>query len=69
MKVYVVKMNRYPGFKKHSYILGVWSTREKAIEAGIKERSHRKGKYRATIFSFVTDANEFDGEELPEWQK
>jgi len=60
MKVFVVKMNRYGDREKHSYVLGVWSTREEAEKAGNVEKYYRAGKYEPEIFEFTIDANEYD---------
>lgn len=40
-KIYVVTMYRWADREKHSYVLGVFSTRLKAFKAGDKERIYR----------------------------
>ncbi len=40
---YVVTMYRWGNRENHSYVLGVFSTKTKAIKAGEKEQSYRGG--------------------------
>jgi hypothetical protein len=60
MKVYVVTMYRYGDREKHSYVLGVWSTRELAYKYGLTEESWRGQKYGHVITEWNIDANECD---------
>lgn len=41
--VYVVTMYRWGSRENHSYVLGVFSTKPKAIKGGEKERENRGG--------------------------
>lgn len=43
MKVYVVTMYRWANVENHSYVLGVYSTLEKARIAGEEEKDYRGG--------------------------
>lgn len=42
-KIYVVTMYRWGSKEKHSYVLGVYDNKEKAIDSGEEERQHRGG--------------------------
>jgi len=55
MTVYVVTMYRYGAHEKHSYILGVYSTREAAFSAGKDEEYGRAAKYSAEVTEWVVD--------------
>lgn len=57
--VYVVTMYRFGDREKHSYVLGVYSTEEKANKAGMEEELHRGGKYKQECLGLkIDDANE-----------
>lgn len=58
--VYVVTMYRYGNHEKHSYVLGVWSTKKEAQRMGNVEELWRGDKYTAEITEWIVDANEFD---------
>jgi hypothetical protein len=59
-EVHVVTMRRYGNREAHSYVLGVWSTREEAEKNGHIENLWRGGKYEPDISTWVVDANEHD---------
>ena len=65
MSVFVTTMYRYGDREKHSYVLGVWSSSEVAMQAGQTEALWRGGKYEPEVTEWKIDANEFDdiGEE------
>lgn len=48
-KIYVVKMNRWANQENHSYVLGVYTDIQKALDAANYEESERGGKYKAEI--------------------
>ena len=60
MNVFVTTMQRYGNRELHSYVLGVWSTREIAMRAGETEALWRGGKYEPEVTEWKVDANEFD---------
>ena len=60
MSVFVTTMYRYGNREKHSYVLGVWSSSEVAMQAGQTEALWRGGKYEPEVTEWVVDANEFD---------
>lgn len=45
MKVYVVTMYRWGDRERHSYVLGVFAERERAVEVGVCESLNRGRKY------------------------
>ena len=45
MKVYTVDARRWGDLESHSYIVGVFSTVELAMEASSMEEEYRGGKY------------------------
>ena len=53
-------MYRYGDNQKHSYVLGVWSTKKDAEGAGGVEEAWRGGKYTASITDWIVDGMEFD---------
>lgn len=59
-RAFITTMYRYGNRELHSYVLGVWSTREKAMQAGETEALWRGGKYEPEVTPWVIDANEFD---------
>lgn len=48
-KIYVVKMNRWGNQENHSYVLGVYTDIQKALNAANYEETERGGKYKAEI--------------------
>lgn len=60
MSVFVTTMYRYGDREKHSYVLGVWSSSEVAMQAGQTEALWRGGKYEPEVTEWKIDANEFD---------
>lgn len=54
-KVYVVIMRRYGNPDAHSYVLGVYSSREAAKEYGDTEEGWRAGKYKSVVEEFNVD--------------
>lgn len=60
MRVFVTTMYRYGDREKHSYVLGVWSSSEVAMQAGQTEALWRGGKYEPEVTEWKVDANEFD---------
>ena len=60
MGVFVCTMYRYGNLQGHSYVLGVWSTKETAEQAGQTEALWRGNKYEPVVTSWIVDANEFD---------
>lgn len=60
MKVYVTTMYRFGNRDLHSYVLGVWSTRELAEAHGNNETVWRGGKYKPEVTEWTIDANEYD---------
>ena len=54
--VYVVTMYRCGNREKHSYVVGVYSSKDSAIEAARCEDGCRGGKYAAEVLSFPLDA-------------
>lgn len=53
--LFVVEMLRWGDRENHSYVIGVFSTREKAEQAGEAEKTWRAGKYEYTIGVFELD--------------
>ena len=54
-EVYVVTMYRFGDIENHSYILGVFSLKEKAELAGEIEEAWRGGKYKPAIKQLLVD--------------
>jgi hypothetical protein len=54
--VYVVTMYRWGNREKHSYVVGVYSSYESAIETAKLEVSSRGGKYEAEVLRIPLDA-------------
>lgn len=55
MKLYVTEALRWGDRESHSYVVGVYSTREQAKLAGDAERSWRGGKYECVVTEFELD--------------
>jgi len=55
MKVYVTEMLRWGDREKHSYVIGVFSTREAAELAGDVEVTWRAQKYEFCVTEFDLD--------------
>ena len=60
MTVFVVTMYRYGSNENHSYVLGVWSSEELALQAGEAEALWRGDKYKPEVTAWNVDANEYD---------
>ena len=56
--VYVVQSYRFADYESHSYIVGVFSTKEKAKDQARKEEEFRGGKYACTIMTLEMDKND-----------
>jgi len=52
-KIYVVTMYRGGNRERHSYVLGVFSTQQRAITAARRELSFRSGKYVPEILEML----------------
>jgi hypothetical protein len=50
---------------QHSYLLGAWSNKKDAKEAGKIEETYRGGKYKHSIKDFIVDKNEYARSFLP----
>ena len=61
MKVYVVMMYRWGNRENHSYVVGVFSTEEKAIEAAQEEDNNRARKYDPEILEVTIDTRLWTG--------
>jgi hypothetical protein len=55
MKVFVVTAYRWGSNENHSYVVGVYSTMERAKKAGDLEESYRGGKYSCHILDVELD--------------
>lgn len=53
--VYVVTMYRFGDREKHSYVTGVYSKKQGAINAGEMEEVIRGGKYKPDITEWIID--------------
>lgn len=53
--VYVLNMLRYDDENNHSYIVGVYSSKEKAENIGKKEELYRGNKYTYSIHETLID--------------
>ena len=53
--MFVVTMHRWGDDESHSYVLGVFSTENKAIEEGKKEMDYRGMKYEPKITKVSLD--------------
>ena len=58
MSVFVTTMYRYGNRELHSYVLGVWSTLEIAMQAGETEALRRGGNYEPQITEWEVDKYE-----------
>lgn len=54
--MFIVEMLRFGDRENHSYVLGVYSTKEGAKFAADKEEEYRGGKYFADINKYELDA-------------
>lgn len=57
---WITVMYRWGDPANHGYVLGVYSTREGAESAGMREESQRGGKYLHSIQPSITDVDRFD---------
>jgi hypothetical protein len=62
MKVYTVDAFRYGDRENHSYLVGVYSTDEKAEKAARKEESKRDKTYECEILEWDLDKKEYTKE-------
>jgi endonuclease V-like protein UPF0215 family len=62
MKVYTVDAFRYGDRENHSYLVGVYSTKEKAEKTAKQEEIHRGGKYECEILEWDLDRKEYTKE-------
>ena len=67
MSIYIVEMLRWGDRECHSYVIGAFSTAEKAREAGLAEEVWRAGKYTHHITVCALDF--IDPEVLEFYQK
>jgi len=58
MKVYAVQCYRWGDFEKHSYIAGVYTDKDAAMDAAVKEEEFRGGKYACVVYGLVADKND-----------
>jgi len=54
-KVYVVTMYRWGNRESHSYILGAYSEKSKALKAAEEERIYRGSKYMPEVLEIELD--------------
>jgi hypothetical protein len=62
MKVYTVDAFRWGDRENHSYLVGVYSTKEKAEKAARQEEVYRGGKYECEILEWDIDNKEYSRE-------
>jgi hypothetical protein len=64
--IFVVTAYRYGDTEKHSYVVGAYTTKEKAEQAKNSEESYRGGKYECGIAELVIDKmhKEWDDDEI-----
>lgn len=55
MNIFITEMLRWGDEESHHYIIGAFSTGEKAREAGEAERTFRGGKYEYRVVSTLLD--------------
>ena len=55
-KIYVVTMYRWGNRENHSYLLSVWSKKQKALDECKKEEDYRGGKYMGEIIEMELDS-------------
>lgn len=53
--VFVVEVLRWGDREQHSYVIGVFSSENLAVDAGKKERESRGGKYEYAISEHEVD--------------
>lgn len=56
-KLYIVTAYRWGDRQHHSYVIGVFSKKQKAINEAEKEERHRGGKYRAEVIETEIDVS------------
>ncbi len=56
-KLYIVTMYRWGSRENHSYVIGVFSSEQKAGDAGDAEHKYRGGKYDPEIIEVEIDVN------------
>jgi hypothetical protein len=54
-KIYTVHAYRYGDRERHSYSVGVYSKKEKALKAADFECNYRGGKYECEVIEWVPD--------------
>jgi hypothetical protein len=59
-KLYVVTMYRWGDREKHSYVLGVFSKKHRAIQEGDAETEWRGGKYYPEVLETTPDPPQKD---------
>ena len=64
MRVYTVIMYRYADREKHSYVIGVYSNPDKAMNIGLIEESWRGGKYTCEVLGFDLDSEDGSDETI-----
>jgi len=66
-KLYIVTMYRWGNRENHSYFLGVFTDKEKAIEAGESHSEFRGGKYAPEILEVDLDYVYYEkGKQVPD---
>lgn len=60
MTVYVVTMHRWGDDESHNYVLGVFNSADKALEAGDIERTYRGCKYEPKVTECEIDSSDDD---------
>ena len=57
MTLYIALMRRWGSRETHSYVQGVYSTRERALESGLEVERDRAGKYRVELIKCELDVD------------
>lgn len=65
--VYVAHMFRWGDEEKHSYVVGVFTSRQDAIDACVAENIYRGGKYEGRVLE--TQLNTWGGKPLSAMKK
>jgi hypothetical protein len=60
VKVFVVQAYRYSDFDKHSYVVGVYSSKKDAEAVAEREEDFRGGKYGCVVYEFELDNRDID---------
>lgn len=66
-RIFIVKLLRWGDRENHSYLVGSYSTYEKALEMAERAMLARSGKYDAEIYEDIMDTHHMDLYRVIRW--